>query len=156
MARKEAIHNNQKVQGALKNITLHALSKEAKDVMRNLIQESDFLGKNRVPEEDVYAIVRNSPELSEQLTFEYLKLYRQTKGMNYPDSKSAREKYKRIATLISQAFEQLLNDGVPLNMIAKYKSKQLMTDEQKAAHLEMLDSGADLQSLIDHLVAMKK
>ncbi|SUX96155.1 hypothetical protein [Citrobacter youngae] len=156
MAKKEKIHNNEKVQQALKYVTLHTLSQEAKEVMRNLIQESVFLGKNRVPEEDVFCIVSNSPELSEQLTFEHLKLYRQAKGMNYPDSKSAREKYKRIATLVSRAFEQLLTDGVPLNRMTKYKPKQMMTEEQKAAHLKMLDDGVDLQSLIDHLVAMKK
>jgi hypothetical protein len=156
MAKKETIHNNKIVQAALRNVSLYTLSKEAKEVMRKLIQESVFLGKNRVPEKDVFYLVSNCPELSEQLTFEYLKLYRQQEGMNYPDSKSAREKYKRIATLVSQAFEQQLEDGVLLNGMEKYKPKQLMTEEQKVAHLDLLNSGADLQSLIDQLVVMKK
>lgn len=66
--------------------------------MRGIIQESTFLGKHRVPEEDVFAIVKNAPEFSEVMVFEHLKLFRQNKNQKYPDSKSSREKYKRIAT----------------------------------------------------------
>lgn len=107
MARKETIHNNQMIQNELRFISFNSLSSEAKEVMRGIIQESTFLGKNRVPEEDVFAIVKNAPEFSEVMVFEHLKLFRQNKNQNYPDSKSSREKYKRIATLVSQAFEVL-------------------------------------------------
>lgn len=105
MARKETIHNNQMIQNELRLICFNSLSSEAKEVMRGIIQKSTFLGKNRVPEEDVFAIVKNAPEFSEVMVFEHLKLFRQNKNQNYPDSKSSREKYKRIATLVSQAFE---------------------------------------------------
>jgi hypothetical protein len=113
MARKETIHNNQMIQNELRFICFNSLSSEAK-VMRRIIQESTFLGKNRVPEEDVFAIVKNAPEFSEVMVFEHLKLFRQNKNQNYPDSKSSREKYKRIATLVSQAFEVLVKEGNPL------------------------------------------
>ncbi|MEI9769792.1 hypothetical protein [Enterobacter asburiae] len=117
MARKETIHNNQMIQNELRFISFNSLSSEAKEVMRGIIQESTFLGKNRVPEEDVFAIVKNAPEFSEVMVFEHLKLFRQNKNQNYPDSKSSREKYKRIATLVSQAFEVLVKEGKSLDLL---------------------------------------
>ena len=83
MARKETIHNNQMIQNELRFICFNSLSSEAKEVMRGIIQESTFLGKHRVPEEDVFAIVKNAPEFSEVMVFEHLKLFRQNKNQNY-------------------------------------------------------------------------
>ncbi|ANS42650.1 hypothetical protein [Serratia inhibens] len=155
MAKKEKIHDNKIVQEALKSITLTSLSTEARDVMRNLIQESNFLGKNRVPEKDVYYIVKNAPEISETMVAEHLKLYRQINGQNYPSSKSAIEKYKRICTLISQAFEQLLNDGSTMNGLKKYVKKKPLTAEQVLEIKDLLDSGIDAQAVIDLVAKMK-
>lgn len=156
MARKETIHNNQMIQNELRFICFNSLSSEAKEVIRGIIQESTFLGKNRVPEEDVFAIVKNAPEFSEDMVFEHLKLFRQNKNQNYPDSKSSREKYKRIATLVSQAFEVLVKEGKSLNRMKQYKPKKTVTEEHVALVELLKDEGADLITLIERLVAMNK
>ncbi|MFX2606840.1 hypothetical protein V6281_23780 [Enterobacter asburiae] len=156
MARKETIHNNQIIQNELRFISFSSLSTEAKKVMREIIQESTFLGKHRVPEEDVFAIVKNAPEFSETMVFEHLKLFRQNKNQNYPDSKSSREKYKRIATLVSQAFEVLVQEGKSLNRMKQFKPKKTVTEEHVALVELLKDEGADLITLIERLIAMNK
>lgn len=155
MAKKETIHNNKKVQAALKNVTLYTLSKEAKEAMRKLIQESKFLGKNKVPEEDVYYIIKNAPEIGKYMVAEHLKAYRQNKGQAYPSSESAIEKYKRICMLVSQAFEKLLSDGSTMNGLKKYVKKKPLTVEQVQEIKDLLDTGIDAQAAIDLIVTMK-
>lgn len=155
MARKEIIHNNKLVQQALNNISITTLCSEAKETMRKLIQESESLGKNRVPEEDVYYIVKNAPEISKYMVAEHLKTYRQIKGQAYPSSESAIEKYKRICMLVSQAFEKLLSDGSTMNGLKKYVKKKPLTVEQVQEIKDLLDTGIDAQAAIDLIVTMK-
>ncbi|MER1584712.1 hypothetical protein [Enterobacter hormaechei] len=100
--------------------------------------------------------VKNAPEFSEDMVFEHLKLFRQNKNQNYPDSKSSREKYKRIATLVSQAFEVLVKEGKSLNRMKQYKPKKTVTEEHVALVELLKDEGADLITLIERLVAMNK
>lgn len=85
MARKAINHDNLRVRNELDKISLTVLCSEAKTVMRKLIQDSTFLGINRVPEDDVYYIVQNATEISEESVLLHLKLYRQIKGKDYPE-----------------------------------------------------------------------
>ena len=83
-------------------------------------------------------------------------VFRQNKNQNYPDSKSSREKYKRIATLVSQAFEVLVKEGKSLNRMKQYKPKKTVTEEHVALVELLKDEGADLITLIERLVVMNK
>lgn len=155
MARKENIKENKLVQKALNTISITTLCSEAKTVMRKLIQDSTFLGINRVPEEDVYYIVQNATEISEESVLLHLKNYRQIKGKDYPKGKSSAEKYKRICTEVSKAFEEILNDGTTMNGLRKYVKKNPLTEDQVKAVQALLEQGVDAQSVIDLLVKMK-
>nr|WP_287855315.1 hypothetical protein [Klebsiella sp.] len=155
MARKAINHDNLRVRNELDKISLTVLCSEAKTVMRKLIQDSTFLGINRVPEEDVYYIVQNAPEISEESVLLYLKNYRQIKGKDYPKGKSSAEKYKRICTEVSKAFEEILNDGTTMNGLSKYVKKNPLTEDQVKAVQALLEQGVDAQSVIDLLAKMK-
>ncbi|EPV6998360.1 hypothetical protein ACV9ZI_004781 [Klebsiella pneumoniae] len=155
MARKAINHDNLRVRNELNKISLTVLCSEAKTVMRKLIQDSTFLGINRVPEEDVYYIVQNAPEISEESVLLYLKNYRQIKGKDYPKGKSSAEKYKRICTEVSKAFEEILNDGTTMNGLRKYVKKNPLTEDQVKAVQALLEQGVDAQSVIDLLAKMK-
>ncbi|EMG2256541.1 TPA: hypothetical protein ME558_004832 [Klebsiella pneumoniae] len=155
MARKAINHDNLRVRNELDKISLTVLCSEAKTVMRKLIQDSTFLGINRVPEEDVYYIVQNAPEISEESVLLYLKNYRQIKGKDYPKGKSSAEKYKRICTEVSKAFEEILNDGTTMNGLRKYVKKNPLTEDQVKAVQALLEQGVDAQSVIDLLAKMK-
>lgn len=155
MARKAINHDNLRVRNKLDKISLTVLCSEAKTVMRKLIQDSTFLGINRVPEEDVYYIVQNATEISEESVLLHLKNYRQIKGKDYPKGKSSAEKYKRICTEVSKAFEEILNDGTTMNGLRKYVKKNPLTEDQVKTVQALLEQGVDAQSVIDLLVKMK-
>ena len=158
MANKERTHDNTAVQAALRNLsTVGALSDEAKTVLRNLIQNASYLGKNRVDESDVYAIVRGSEVISTEEVKRNLYIKRGYSENNTPSSKSSLEKYKRITKEVSIAFNELLENGTQMAFTAKLKPKQYLTEEQKAMVHELVDSTEiDMQELIDQLVLMKK
>ncbi|HBV7915740.1 MULTISPECIES: hypothetical protein [Klebsiella pneumoniae complex] len=155
MARKAINHDNLRVRNELDKISLTVLCSEAKTVMRKLIQDSTFLGINRVPEDDVYYIVQNAPEISEESVLLHLKNYRQIKGKDYPKGKSSAEKYKRICTEVSKAFEEILNDGTTMNGLRMYVKKNPLTEDQVKAVQALLEQGVDAQSVIDLLKKMK-
>lgn len=155
MARKAINHDNLRVRNELDKISLTVLCSEAKTVMRKLIQDSTFLGINRVPEDDVYYIVQNAPEISEESVLLHLKNYRQIKGKDYPKGKSSGEKYKRICTEVSKAFEEILNDGTTMNGLRMYVKKNPLTEDQVKAVQALLEQGVDAQSVIDLLAKMK-
>ncbi|ELB7348247.1 MULTISPECIES: hypothetical protein [Klebsiella] len=155
MARKAINHDNLRVRNELDKISLTVLCSEAKTVMRKLIQDSTFLGINRVPEDDVYYIVQNATEISEESVLLHLKFYRQIKGKDYPEGKSSAEKYKRICTEVSKAFEEILNDGTTMNGLRKYVKKNPLTEDQVKAVQALLEQGVDAQSVIDLLAKMK-
>ncbi|HGH5981670.1 TPA: hypothetical protein ACJI8J_005204 [Kluyvera georgiana] len=155
MARKEKIHNNRTVQEKLKNFPFSELSRKYKKVLREKVQEATFLGHNKINEEDIYAILRNADELSEEKVIYHLVARREKIGGNTPDSKSTREKYKRICTIISQAFETLIQEEEEVNglkAIAKgLKRKAQLNEMQKQKHIQMLNDGASIEELIKHL-----
>lgn len=155
MARKAINHDNQRVRTELDKITITVLCKEAKDAMRKLIQDATYLGKNRVEESDVFYILRNAAELSEESVLLHLKTHRQIKGQDYPKGKSSAEKYKRICTEVSKAFEEILNDGTTMDGLRKHVKKKNLTEEQVQTVQALLEQGIDAQSVIDLLVTMK-
>lgn len=155
MARKANNHNNQRVQNELEQVTLSILSSEARNGMRKVIQEAAYLGKNRVPEEDVYYIIRNTEELSEEAVLQSLKTYRQMRNMNYPQGKSSGEKYKRICTEVAKSFEVILDNGIEVHGLRKYADKKPLTNDQIIEVQALLATGVDAQSVIDLLITMK-
>ncbi|WP_409076055.1 hypothetical protein ACF2G4_20195 (plasmid) [Pantoea sp. C3] len=157
MVNKERTHDNTAVQAALRNLsTVGALSDEAKTVLRNLIQNATYLGKNRVDESDVYAIVRNSDEISLEETRRCLYVARGGLESNTPSSRSSIEKYKRIALEVSTGFQELIASGTPMSFTAKLKPKHHMNEEQKLMMVELINAGTATQELIDLLAEMKK
>ncbi|MGY3112697.1 PHD/YefM family antitoxin component YafN of YafNO toxin-antitoxin module [Pantoea eucalypti] len=155
MARKANNHNNQRVQNELEQVTLSILSSEARNVMRKVIQDAAYLGKNRVPEEDVYYIIRNTKELSEEAVLQSLKTYRQMRNMTYPQGKSSGEKYKRICTEVAKSFEVILDNGTEVHGLRKYADKKPLTNDQIIEVQALLATGVDAQSVIDLLITMK-
>lgn len=155
MARKANNQNNQRIQNELEQVTLSILSSEARNGMRKVIQEAAYLGKNRVPEEDVYYIIRNTEELSEEAVLQSLKTYRQMRNMNYPQGKSSGEKYKRICTEVAKSFEVILDNGTEVHGLRKYADKKPLTNDQIIEVRALLATGVDAQSVIDLLITMK-
>ena len=157
MANKERIHDNSAVKAALANLSCTgALSDEAKTVLNNLIQNATYLGKTKVDKSDVYAIVRNSDEISKAETQRCLYANRGYLESNTPSSKSSLEKYKRIALEVSKAFQELIENGTPMAFTAKLKPKHQMNEEQKMMMIELIQSGTDTQELIKLLAEIKK
>ncbi len=157
MSRTEKIKNNIQVQNAVSKISYTMLHKDVKKELQQLINGCTFLGKNRVEAKEIYNIIQKCNEISEVQVFHYLEHYRVTKNQQIPKSKSTKEKYKRIATMVSELFEQMIEDGKPLNDLIKYRKKQqVLTSEQTQEHIDLVNSGVDLQALIDHLVSLKK
>lgn len=157
MANKEKTHDNAAVKEALRNISgVGSLSAEARQVLRDLIQNATYLGKNRVDEADVYAIVRNSEEISKAETRRCLYIKRGHLESLTPDSKSSLEKYKRIALEVSNAFKELIENSTPMVFTAKLKPKHHMNDEQKLLMIDLINAGTDTQELINLLAEIKK
>ena len=155
MARKETVHDNRTVQGKLKYFPFSELSKVYKKELRKNIQDATYLGRNRINEEDLYEILRNADELSEDKVMHHLKVHREKNGKKSPDGKSTAEKYKRICTVISKAFEVLIQEeeeASRLKAIVKdVKAKAALNEVQKQQHIQMLNDGASIEDLINHL-----
>ena len=155
MARKEKVHDNTTVQGKLKYFPFSELSKKYKKVLRKNIQNATFLGRNKINEEDLYEILRNADELSEDEVIRHLKVHRDKLGKSSPDGKSTAEKYKRICTIVSKEFEVLIQEEEEANrlkaILKDVKVKAALNDVQKQQHIQMLNDGASIEDLINHL-----
>ncbi|WP_336983865.1 MULTISPECIES: hypothetical protein [unclassified Cedecea] len=158
MARAEKIKNNRKVYEAIIKQQFSFLDRDLKQEIKDMINNCTFLGKNKVEAAEIYYIVQQSVELSESSVFYYLELYRATKNLSTPKSKSTKEKYKRVCTMLSDIIEKAIEDGRPINDMVRYrKNKQVLTAEEAQQHLELVShEGVTLQELIDHLVSLKK
>lgn len=154
MAKKEIIYDNRRLFESLDKQSFTTLSKEAKSVLRNTIQSCTFLGKNKVPEGDVYYLVRGCYEISKELVEYHLNAYRHNKNQNTIHGESSIEKYKRVVTLVCIAFGELLDKGVSLNGMDRFKPAKMLTDDQEAVYAEMAVDKMSVQERIAYLQSL--
>ncbi|SJZ36270.1 hypothetical protein [Pantoea eucalypti] len=159
MAKKEVIHNNTKLNEALKRTTYNSLSPQAKIIINEAIQNCASLGKYKLPVEDVYYIIRNASELSKAQVLHHLTIYRTDRSKKLPNSDSSIEKYKKACISVAEALEAFVEGGGLLCGIKAAMEKVLpakpMNDEQKQAVQELLNGNASASEVIAFLQTIR-
>jgi len=138
MAKTEKTYNNELLNKSLKSTTYNGLSVEAKKKLTETIQGCTFLGKYKLPEKDIYYIVRNCPELSLASVEYYLSINRVNNNQNTVHGKSTIEKYKRACILACRALEALIDEGEQIDGLKKVMPSKPLTESQKAHCIELL------------------
>lgn len=151
MAKKEKIYDNSRLYEKLDKQSFTTLSKEAKAVLRETIQSCAFLGKHKVPEGDVYYLVRGCFEVSMVMVEHHLSVYRVSKNQKIIHDVSTIEKYKRVTTMVCEAFTELLDKGISLNDMDRLKPAKTLTDEQEAVYAQMAVDKMTVQERIAYL-----
>ncbi|EBU4640163.1 TPA: hypothetical protein P1459_002965 [Salmonella enterica subsp. enterica serovar Aberdeen] len=151
MAKKEKIYNNTKLEAALKRVSYNGLTSEATLIINQTIQECKSLGKYKLPVKDVFYIVRNATELSKAQVKHYLTITRSDQMKKFAASESSIEKYKSACTAVAKALDKYVEDGGTLCGLKKALPDKSLTDEQKNAVQELLDSKASAKALIAYL-----
>lgn len=155
MAKKEVIHDNTKLNEALKRTNYNGLSPEAKTVINEAIQNCPSLGKYKLPVEDVFNIIRNANELSKAQVLHHLTIYRSDKSKKFPNSVSSIEKYKKACTAVAKALEAFIEGGGLLCGLKKVLPAKPMNDEQKQAVQKLLDENASATDIIAYLQTIR-
>lgn len=151
MAKKEKIYNNAKLEAALKRVSYNGLTSEATLIINQTIQECKSLGKYKLPVKDVFYIVQNATELSKAQVMHYLNLSRMEQSKNFVASESSIEKYKLACTAVAKALDKFVEEGGTLCGLKKVLPGKPLTDEQKNAVQELLNSNASAKVLIAYL-----
>ncbi|WP_432257213.1 hypothetical protein ACRAOD_17480 [Raoultella ornithinolytica] len=158
MAKKEVIHDNSKLNAALKRITYNGLSPEAKIVINEAIQNCPSLGKYKLPVDDVFYIIRNAGELSKAQVEYHLTIYRSDKSQKLPNSVSSIEKYKKACSAVAIALEAFTEGGGLLCGLKAATEKVLpkpMSDAHKQAVQELLNANASASEVIAFLQTIR-
>lgn len=151
MAKKERIYNNKKLEEALKRVTYSGLTSEATLIINQTIQECKSLGKYKLPVKDVFYIVKHATELSKVQVKYYLTLTRSDQMKKFAASESSIEKYKLACTAVAKALDKFVEEGGTLCGLKKAFPGKPLTDEQKNAVQELLNSNTSAKDLIAYL-----
>ena len=151
MAKREKIYDNARLHKELNNRSYTSLSSEARKAITDTIQGCKFLGKYKLPEKDVFYLVRECFEISKKLTEHHLNMNRLKNEEKMIHGESSIEKYKRVTTLVAISFEKLLDDGIDLCGFAKYRAGKVMTEEQEQHYSQMSENKLTVQERIAYL-----
>lgn len=138
MAKTEKTYNNERLNKSLERTTYNGLSVEAKKTLTETIQGCTFLGKNKLPEKDIYYILRNCPEISLASVEYYLSISRSNNNQKMVHGKSSIEKYKRACILACKSLEALIDEGEQIDGLKKVMPSKPLTESQKAHCTELL------------------
>lgn len=156
MAKRETIYDNARLHKELNNRSYTSLSSEARKAITDTIQGCKFLGKYKLPEKDVFYLVRECFEISKKLTEHHLNMNRLKNGETTIHSESSIEKYKKVTTLVAIALEKLLDNGDSLCFFAKHRASKRMTEEQEQHYLQMSVDKLSLKERIAYLQSLLK
>lgn len=154
MAKKEKIYDNTKLEAGLKSVSYNGLTSEATLIINQTIQECKSLGKYKLPVKDVFYIIKNATELSKAQVKYFLTLTRSEQMKRFAASESSIEKYKLACTAVAKVLDKFVEEGGTLCGLKKALPGKPLTDEQKNAVQELLDSNASAKDLIAYLRAI--
>ncbi|HHL3336973.1 hypothetical protein [Klebsiella quasipneumoniae] len=156
MAKPETIYDNARLHKELNNRSYTSLSSEARKAITDTIQGCKFLGMYKLPEKDVFYLVRDCFEISKKLTEHHLNMNRIKNKEKAIHGESSIEKYKRVATLVAIELEKLLDNGDSLCFFAKHRVSKGMTEEQEQHYLQMSVDKLSIKERIAYLQSLLK
>ncbi|HCU0431134.1 TPA: hypothetical protein OUE92_003336 [Serratia marcescens] len=151
MAKPEKSKDNSELSELLKKLPYRKLSIDATRVINDVIQSCSFLGKYKVPVDDVYAVIRNATEISKVQVEYQLSIYRVSTQQKQVKGVSSIEKYKRACTLVAEALDKFIEEGGELDALKKVLPAKKMTDEQKQQVQKMMTGDLSPTDLIAYL-----
>ncbi|EMW1139720.1 hypothetical protein AAEL24_000281 [Serratia marcescens] len=151
MAKPEKSKDNSELSELLKKLPYRKLSIDATRVINDVIQSCSFLGKYKVPVDDVYAVIRNATEISKAQVEYQLSTHRANTQQKQVNGSSSIEKYKRACTLVAEALDKFIEEGGELDALKKVLPAKKMTNDQKQKVQEMMTGDLSPKDLIAYL-----
>lgn len=149
MAKPEKVHNNESIVTALSKTTYTGLSTEARQVITDTIQACAFLGQYKIPEKDVYLVVRKCESLSKAIVENCINIDRVSNNKKQIHGSSV-EKYKRACTLVSEAFRAFIDQGGQVDRLKQLIPTKPFSEAVIEESTAMMLNGASAEDMVKY------